>query len=119
MLQELLLAIRHAEERRERIEAAITELLPQWSLAAVVEALQALRGVNMITAVTVMAEVGDLHRFATPRELMGYIGLVPGERYRSGGGRLAVLNPGSDFTAARTNVGKIRSKLICGDHHRG
>jgi transposase len=80
VLQELLLAVSHADERRERIEAAIAELLPQWSLAAVVEALQALRGVNVITAVTVMAEVGDLRRFESPRQLMGYLGLVPGER---------------------------------------
>lgn len=80
VLQELLLAVRHADERRERIEAAIAELLPRWSLARVVEALQALRGVNLVTAVTVMSEVGDLRRFENPRQLMGYLGLVPGER---------------------------------------
>jgi transposase len=80
VLQELLLAVRHAHERRERIEAAIAELLPQWSLAPVVEALQALRGINLVTAVTVMAEVGDLRRFESPRQLMGYLDLVPGER---------------------------------------
>ena len=80
VLQELLLAVRHADERRERIEAAVAELLPQWSLAPVVEALQALRGINLVTAVTVMAEVGDLRRFESPRQLMGYLGLVPGDR---------------------------------------
>ena len=80
VLQELLLAVSHADERRERIGSAIAELLPQWSLAPVVEALQALRGINLVTAVTVMAEVGDLRRFESPRQLMGYLGLVPGER---------------------------------------
>jgi transposase len=80
VLQELLLAVRHGIERLERIEAAIVELLPNWSLASVVEALQALRGVSMVTAVTVMAEVGDLQRFDSPRQFMGYLGLVPGER---------------------------------------
>jgi transposase len=80
VLQELLLAVSHADERREPIEAAIAELLPQWSLAPVVEALQVLRGINLVTAVTVMAEVGDLRRFESPRQLMGYLGVVPGER---------------------------------------
>ena len=54
--------------------------MPEWSLAPVVEALQALRGVNLITAATVMVEIGDLRRFDSPRQLMGYLGLVPGER---------------------------------------
>jgi transposase len=80
VLQELLLAVRHAGEQLERIEAAILELLPQWSLAPVVAALQALRGINLVTAATVMAEIGDLHRFENPRQLMAYLGLVPGER---------------------------------------
>ena len=80
LLQEMMLAERHARERLERIEAAIVRLLPGWSLAPVVEALQALRGVSVVTAVTVAAEVGDLGRFASARQFMGYLGLVPGER---------------------------------------
>jgi transposase len=80
VLQEMLFAVRHGAERLERIEDAIVECLPRWSLAPVVTALQALRGVNMITAVTIMSEVGDLRRFQSPRQLMGYLGLVPSER---------------------------------------
>jgi transposase len=80
VLQDMLLAVRHAQERLERIETAIAEFLPCWSLAAVVEALQALRGIGLIGAVTVMAEIGDLRRLDNPRQLMGYLGLVPGER---------------------------------------
>ena len=80
VLQEMLLATRHAQERLQRIEAAIAETLPGWSLAPVVEALQALRGVNLVTAVTIMVEAGDLGRFDSPRQFMGYLGLVPGER---------------------------------------
>jgi len=79
-LQEMILAARHAMERLSRVEAAIVEFLPGWSLAPVVEALQALRGVRLITAATIMVEVGDLRRFETSRQLMGYLGLVPGER---------------------------------------
>ena len=79
LLQDLLLAAKHAEERLERTDAVIVEFMPKWSLAPVVEALQALRGVNLVTAATVMAEIGDLRRFENPRQLMGYLGLVPGE----------------------------------------
>jgi transposase len=54
--------------------------VPAWSLAPVVRALQALRGVALIVAVTFVTEIGDLRRFESPRQLMGYLGLVPGER---------------------------------------
>ena len=80
VLQELVLAARHAKERLERVEAAIVEFLPQWSLAPVIEALQALRGIRLATAATIVAEVGDLRRFDNARQFMGYLGLVPGER---------------------------------------
>jgi transposase len=49
------------------------------SIAPVVEAVQALRRVGLIVAVTVVAEVGDFSRFANPRQLMAYLGLVPSE----------------------------------------
>ena len=53
VLQEMVLAERHARERLARIETAITELLPSWSLAPVVDALQALRGIRLVTAATI------------------------------------------------------------------
>ena len=79
-MQESIEAARVAEERLVRLERAIEEFLPAWSLAPLVEALQALRGVDLVTAVTFVVEVGDVRRFANPRQLMGYLGLVPGER---------------------------------------
>jgi transposase len=80
VLQELLEDVRLGEERRGRIERAIEEFLPSWGLAPIVEALQALRGIELVTAVTLVVEVGDIGRFESPRRLMAYIGLVPGER---------------------------------------
>ncbi|WP_066111108.1 IS110 family transposase [Blastomonas sp. CCH6-A6] len=79
-LQELVDAVRISKERIDRIEAAIVEFLPSWSLAPVVRALQALRGVDLIVAVTFATEVGDVRRFDNPGQLMGYLGLVPSER---------------------------------------
>jgi transposase len=80
VLQEAVEAVRLARERVLRLEKLIEELLPTWSLAPVVTALQALRGVNLIVAVTFVAEIGDLRRFESPRHLMAYLGLVPSER---------------------------------------
>ncbi len=80
VLLEMTHAAQHAAERLERVDAALVEFLPTWSLAPVVEALQALRGVQLVTAATIMVEIGDLRRFDNPRQLMGYLGLVPGER---------------------------------------
>jgi transposase len=59
-------------------------------MRAVIEALQALRGIAKVAAVTVVAELGQLSRFASARQLMGYSGLVPsehssGESRRQGG----------------------------------
>jgi transposase len=80
VLQEYVEAVRLAEERLVRIERAIAEFLPGWSLAPVVEALMALRGVDLVVAVSFAAEIGDVRRFESPRRLMGYLGLVPEER---------------------------------------
>lgn len=79
-LQEMVEALRLASARIKRIENAIEEFLPSWSLEPLVRSLQALRGVDLIVAVTFAAEVGDVTRFENPRQLMGYLGLVPSER---------------------------------------
>lgn len=78
-LEELLIGVRQAGDRIRRLEQAIAEAVPGWSLAGVVTALMALRGIDLIAATTLMAELGDLRRFPTARELMGYLGLVPSE----------------------------------------
>jgi len=71
--------VRQDSERVERLEQAIREAVPEWSLGEVVTALRAMRGLDFVAAVTVLAEIGDLSRFQSPRELMGYLGLVPRE----------------------------------------
>ena len=77
--EEMLLAVRQAQERIERLEQAIRDAVADWSLAEVVTALMAMRGLDLISATTLLAEIGDLSRFQTPRELMAYLGLVPSE----------------------------------------
>jgi transposase len=79
MFAELMDALDQALARRDRLTDHIAELLPSWSLAWLVEALQVLRGYRLINAATLVAEVGDPRRFDSPRRLMGFLGLVPSE----------------------------------------
>ena len=79
VLEDCIAAVEAAMARRDRLEAHIEAVLPEWSLAPVVEALQALRGVRLVAAATLVAELGDITRFTNPRQLMAYLGLVPSE----------------------------------------
>ena len=79
VFQDYVDAVSDTEARVERLTGQIADFLPSWSLAPVVEAVQAMRGVAFIVAVTVVAEVGDFHRFDNPRQLMAYLGLTPSE----------------------------------------
>jgi transposase len=79
VLQEYLDAVREATARVQRLTGQIRELIPPWRRAPLVAAYQALRGVSLIVAATMVAEVGDLSRFNNPKELMAYLGLVPSE----------------------------------------
>jgi transposase len=73
--------IDHIAERIAKLEVAIDEAVKQAApeIRAVIEALQALRGIAQTTAATVVSELGSLSRFQNPRQLMGYSGLVPRE----------------------------------------
>jgi transposase len=79
VFEEMLLAVRQAEERIARLEEAIRAAVPDWSLAEVVTAVMALRGIELVSASGFLGEIGDLTRFRTARELMAYLGLVPSE----------------------------------------
>jgi len=79
VLEDYLRTVEDLGERVERHTKSIVELVESWSLKPLVKALQALRGVNIIAAVVIAAELGDLTRFETAPKLMGYLGLVPSE----------------------------------------
>jgi transposase len=77
VLQEAVDTAKEAEARLDRLGAALAEIVPTWSMAPVVAAYQAMRGVNFLAATTLVAEVGDLRRFDNPAQLMSF--LVPSE----------------------------------------
>lgn len=81
VLLDSITEIDHARDRIERLEKAIDEAVetaPE-PMRDVIAGLQALRGIAKISAVTIVAEVGELSRFARPRQLMGYSGAVSSE----------------------------------------
>lgn len=83
-------AVSEAHARVQRLSESLAQELERWRMRPLVQALMTLRGVDQLVATTLVAELGELRRFAHPRELMGYLGLVPsehtsGERRRLGG----------------------------------
>ena len=88
--RECLDAARAASGRVAALTAQLERALPNWSMAPVARSLAALRGVDTLTAMTLLSELGDVGRFDSPRQLMAFLGLVPsesssGSRRRQGG----------------------------------
>ena len=83
ILEEYLQAIAAAAERIERCEAAIRDLLEKWRLAPAVRALMAMKGFRTVAAMILVSELGEVHRFSHPRQVMAYLGLVPTENTSS------------------------------------
>jgi transposase len=87
VFQECIHAINDASERLERLTQAMHDTLPDWKWEPVVRALMSLRGVQVLSAMTLVAEAGDMSRFKEARQLMNFFGLTPSE-HSSGGKRV-------------------------------
>ena len=79
VFQEYVDEVTHAGARIKAMEKELEQALSDWTFAGEAQDLMALRGVDTLTAITVLAELGDLTRFDTPGQLMAYVGLVPSE----------------------------------------
>lgn len=102
--QEYLHAITAASQRIARLEQALRDTLPGWGLMACVQALQALRGVQLIAAMTLVAELQDFLRFESPRQLMAYLGLVPSEHSSGPKRRQGAITKAGNSAARRMLV---------------
>jgi len=100
-LIEYLLAVQAAIARVQRLDKALAESTVGWRFESVVAALQALRGVARVTAIGLVAEIGDLSRFAHPRQLMAYLGLVPSEHSSGERGRRGSITKTGNAHARR------------------
>lgn len=107
--QEYVEAITTATERLDRLTKAVEAALPEWKRAPVVRALMSLRGVATLTAMTLVAEAGDLTRFDSASQLMSYFGLTPSE-YSSGEKR-------QQGGITKAGNGACRKALIEAAHH--
>lgn len=79
VLQEYIDSVRAASQRVADLNAQLERVLPSWSLAPVVDSLVALRGIDKLAAIVLLAELGDIRRFESPKQLMAFLGLVPSE----------------------------------------
>lgn len=84
VLRDYMEAIDHAEARLAHLEAELALLATESPHAPLIAALQAFRGIGLTTAIILVAELGDLRRFPSPRDLMGYTGLVASEASSAG-----------------------------------
>lgn len=98
VLEDYLKTVEDLAERVERLTEQVAALVQETTLAPLVQALQAFRGISVVSAVTIAAEVGNFQRFATASQFMSYVGLVPSE----------------DSTGKRRRQGAITR---CGNRH--
>jgi transposase len=98
VLEDYLKTVEDLAERVTRLTDAVEALVEETVLAPLVKSLQAFRGISIVSAVTIAAEVGDLRRFATAPQFMAYVGLIPSE----------------DSTGTRRRQGPITR---CGNRH--
>jgi transposase len=106
-------AAKDAHERVERLTEALRVQSVCWRMKPVVDALMCMRGFDFVAAVTFIAELGDLSRFAHPRSLMAYLGLVPSE-YSSGTTR----RQGSITKAGNTHARRILIEAAWNYRHK-
>lgn len=79
VLEEYIQAIDMCTERVSRLADKLKDLLDSWERQPMVKALMACKGFQEVGAMTIISELGDLRRFSHPRQLMAFLGLVPGE----------------------------------------
>ena len=104
VFQEYVDTVKAMTKRVEALDKQIESAAPQCVFWAVIQALMALRGVNLLTAVTIVAEIGDLKRFTSAPQLMAYLGVVPSE-HSSGGTK-------SRGGITKTGNGHVRRVLV-------
>jgi len=102
--QEYVHSISESTARIERLEQAMRDGLPDWGLMPLVQALQAMRGMQLIAAMTLVAELQDFVRFESPRQLMAFVGLVPGEHSSGAKRRQGSITKAGNSAARRMFV---------------
>ena len=104
VFQEYIDTVKAMTKRIEALDKQVERAAAESVFWSVIEGLMALRGVNLLTATTIVAEIGDLKRFASAPQLMAYLGVVPSE-HSSGGTK-------SRGGITKTGNGHVRRVLV-------
>ncbi len=104
VFQEALQAVTEQTDRLGRLDDQLREVAATWRLRPLVDAYQALRGVQHHTAVTLAAELGDITRFDSPRQLAAFVGLIPSEYSTGTSRRLGPITKAGNGHARRALV---------------
>jgi transposase len=99
VMEEYLLAIDQNEERLRRLEALIAAQAPDWKMYPAVKALMCFRGFELVAATLLVSELCDVRRFAHPRGLMAYLGLIPTEHSTGDSRRLGAITKAGNAQA--------------------
>ena len=108
VLQEAIQTISDRTNRLKRLDNELEHNVKKWRYYPVVKAIQAMRGVKLLVATGVIAELGDLTRFDHPRKLMSYLGLVPSEHSSGSKRHLGAIT--------KCGNGRARRLLVEGAH---
>jgi len=111
VFQEYIHAITERNERVERIEAELHNQIDAWRLKPVVVAIQSMRGIQFVTAATLIAELGDVTRFAHPKELMNFVGLTASEHSSGRKRKLGGITKAGNSHARRVLVRHVSSLM--------
>jgi len=111
VLEEQLLAIEQTMQRVARLDELLAVQVPQWRLYPAVQAVMCLRGFQLTSAAIIVAELGDVRRFAHPRNLMGFLGLVPKENTTGNTRRLGAITKAGNAQARWCLVEAIQKAL--------
>ena len=109
VLQEMIQTISERNARLERLDNELMHQVKNWRYYPIVKSVQALRGVRLLVAAGVVAELGDLTRFDTPRKLMAYVGLTPSEHSTGTRRKLGSITKSGNGRARRLLVESAHS----------
>ena len=111
VLEECLQAIDHDCQRVARFDELIAAHVTQWIHYPAVKALMSLRGFQLTAATVLVAEIGDIHRFEHPRDLMAFLGLVPHEKTTGNTRRLGSITKAGNGHARWMLIETVQSAL--------
>jgi len=112
VLEEYLVALDQGCERVKRLDELLEAQVPQWCHYPAVQTLMAMRGFQLVAATVLVAEIDDIRRFAHPRDLMAFLGLVPHEHTTGSTRRIGAITKAGNGHARWMLIETVQSALF-------